>query len=287
MAKYVSVEGIARRYPGATIFEDLWFDVKRGEFVCLVGHSGCGKTTVLNILAGLEAPSEGGVIVDGTEITGPSLDRAVIFQGHALMPWMTAEQNVAFALSCRHPSWPKAKLREEARKALEKVGLGHAAEKKPAQLSGGMKQRVGIARALAIAPKMLLMDEPFSALDALTRGALQDEVSRLVTEADQTAFMITHDVDEAILLADRILLMTNGPDARLAEVVVNTLPRPRTRATLHHMDGYHALRDHILDFLITRSRTLAGKRPEGWDPKAVPEVRPAELHAPPPPRAAA
>jgi nitrate/nitrite transport system ATP-binding protein len=145
MAKYVSVEGIARRYPGATIFEDLWLDVKRGEFVCLVGHSGCGKTTVLNILAGLEAPSEGGVIVDGQEITGPSLDRAVIFQGHALMPWMTAEQNVAFALSCRHPSWPKARLREEARKALEKVGLGHAAEKKPAQLSGGMKQRVGIA----------------------------------------------------------------------------------------------------------------------------------------------
>jgi nitrate/nitrite transport system ATP-binding protein len=284
---YVSVEAIARRYPGATIFEDLWFSVNRGEFVCLVGHSGCGKTTVLNILAGLEAPSDGVVIVDGQEITGPSLDRAVIFQGHALMPWMTAEQNVAFALSCRHRSWSKAKLREAARAALDKVGLGHAAEKRPAQLSGGMKQRVGIARALAIAPKMLLMDEPFSALDALTRGALQEEVSRLVTEADQTAFMITHDVDEAILLADRILLMTNGPDARLAEVVVNTLPRPRDRASLHHMPGYHELRDHILDFLITRSRTLAGKTPVGWDPKAVPEVRPAQPQVTPPPRAAA
>jgi nitrate/nitrite transport system ATP-binding protein len=274
MSRYVSVEGIARRYPGATIFEDLWFDIRRGEFVCLVGHSGCGKTTVLNILAGLEAPSDGVVIVDGREISGPSLDRAVIFQGHALMPWMSAEQNVSFALSCRHPRWSRAQLREAARAALERVGLTAAAEKKPAQLSGGMKQRVGIARALAIAPKMLLMDEPFSALDALTRGALQEEVSRLVTDADQTAFMITHDVDEAILLADRILLMTNGPDARLAEVVVNTLPRPRDRASLHHMPGYHELRDHILDFLITRSRTLAGRPPAGWNPRDVPEVRP-------------
>ncbi len=276
---YLSVEGIARRYPVATIFEDLWFGVDRGEFVCLVGHSGCGKTTVLNILAGLETPSAGTVIMGGEEIAGPSLDRAVIFQGHALMPWMTAEQNVAFALSCRNPAWPRARLREAARDALARVGLEVAAEKKPAQLSGGMKQRVGIARALAIAPRMLLMDEPFSALDALTRGALQDEVARLVAEADQTAFMITHDVDEAILLADRILLMTNGPEARLAEVVVNTLPRPRTRATLHHLPGYHPLRDHILDFLITRSRTLAGAPPPGWDPRRAPEVRPAEPEA--------
>jgi nitrate/nitrite transport system ATP-binding protein len=275
MTKYVSVESIARRYPGATIFENLWFDIRRGEFVCLVGHSGCGKTTVLNILAGLEAPSDGVVIVDGQEIVGPSLDRAVIFQGHALMPWMTAEQNVGFALSCRHRDWNGARLREAAREALHRVGLEAAAQKKPAQLSGGMKQRVGIARALAIAPKMLLMDEPFSALDALTRGALQEEVSRLVTEAEQTAFMITHDVDEAILLADRILLMTNGPDARLAEIVVNTLPRPRDRANLHHMPGYHEIRDHILDFLITRSRTLAGKPPAGWNPRDVPEIRPA------------
>jgi nitrate/nitrite transport system ATP-binding protein len=158
---------------------------------------------------------------------------------------------------------------------LNKVGLAQAAERKPAQLSGGMKQRVGIARALAINPKMLLMDEPFSALDALTRGSLQEEVSRLVTELGQTAFMITHDVDEAILLADRILLMTNGPEARIAEVVINTLPKPRIRATLHHQPGYHELRDHIMDFLITRSRTLAGAPPPGWDPKHPPEVRPA------------
>lgn len=272
---YVSVEGISRIFPGHVVFRDLWFGVDRGEFVCLVGHSGCGKTTVLNILAGLDAPDRGGVIVDGQEIGGPSLDRAVIFQGHALLPWLTAEGNVAFALSCRHPRWGRAELREAARAALAKVGLLESAGRKPAQLSGGMKQRVGIARALALEPKMLLMDEPFSALDALTRGALQDEVARLVAEARQTAFMITHDVDEAILLADRILLMTNGPDARLAEIVVNTLPKPRNRATLHKLPGYHALRDHILEFLLTRSRTLAGSRPAGWDPKVPPRVSPA------------
>ncbi|MFZ4408372.1 MAG: ABC transporter ATP-binding protein [Paracraurococcus sp.] len=277
---YVSVEGVTRAYPGHVVFRDLWFGVNRGEFVCLVGHSGCGKTTVLNILAGLDAPNAGAVFVDGQAIAGPSLDRAVIFQGHALMPWMTAEANVAFALSCRHRDWGKAKLREAARQALAEVGLAEAAERKPSQLSGGMKQRVGIARALALRPKMLLMDEPFSALDALTRGALQDEVARLVAEANQTAFMITHDVDEAILLADRILLMTNGPDARCAEVVVNTLPKPRNRATLHKLPGYHALRDHILEFLLTRSRTLAGTRPAEWDPKSPPEVRPAEAPLP-------
>ncbi len=272
---YAAVEGIARRFPGLTVFQDVWFGVNRGEFVCLVGHSGCGKTTILNILAGLDTPSEGAVLMDGRELNGPSLDRAVIFQGHALMPWLTAEQNVAFALGCRHPGWGRARLREAAREALGKVGLSAAAERKPAQLSGGMKQRVGIARALAINPKMLLMDEPFSALDALTRGSLQEEVSRLVTELGQTAFMITHDVDEAILLADRILLMTNGPEARIAEVVINELPKPRVRATLHHQPGYPGWRDHIRDFLITRSRTLAGKPPEGWDARRPPEVRPA------------
>jgi nitrate/nitrite transport system ATP-binding protein len=279
---YVSVEGIARRYGATTIFEDVWFGIARGEFACLVGHSGCGKTTILNILAGLESPDEGAVIVDGTEISGPSLDRAVIFQGHALMPWMSAAGNVAFALSCRHRDWSRAKCDAAAREALKRVGLTQAADRKPAELSGGMKQRVGIARALALNPKMLLMDEPFSALDALTRGSLQDEVARLVAETQQTAFMITHDVDEAILLADRILLMSNGPGARIAEVVVNTLPKPRTRANLHHMPGYHALRDHVLDFLITRSKAFDAKAPPaGWSPRGVPEVSPAAVVPPP------
>ena len=274
---WLSVEGIARHYGGRTVFRDVWFGVDRGEFVVLIGHSGCGKTTILNILAGLEAPDAGSIVMDGREVTGPALDRAVIFQSHALLPWLTALGNVAFAVRSRHRAWPRQKVLGHAGAVLELVGLADAAHRKPSELSGGMKQRVGIARALAIAPSLLLMDEPFSALDALTRGTLQDEVLRLVSDRQQTAFMITHDVDEAILLADRILLMTNGPDARVAEVVVNTLPRPRLRRDIHHAPGYYDLRNHIVDFLVSRSRALAGTRPAGWTGKTVPEVRPAEL----------
>ncbi len=275
MRPWLSVEGIARRHGGRAVFQDVWFGVERGEFVSLIGHSGCGKTTILNILAGLDAPDSGGVLMDGKPVTGPALDRAVIFQSHALLPWLTALGNVAFAVRSRHRGWTRAQVEGRAAEVLELVGLAEAARRKPAELSGGMKQRVGIARALAIAPQLLLMDEPFSALDALTRGALQDEVLRLVSDAGQTAFMITHDVDESILLADRILLMTNGPDARLAEVVVNTLPRPRIRTDIHHAPGYYELRNHVVDFLVTRSRTLAASRPDGWTGRLVPEVRPA------------
>ena len=274
---WLSIEGIARRYGDRPVFRDVWFGVERGEFVALIGHSGCGKTTILNILAGLEAPDAGGIVMDGQEVSGPALDRAVIFQSHALLPWLTAQGNVAFAVRSRHRDWSKAKVQDQARRVLDLVGLGDAAGRKPAELSGGMKQRVGIARALAVNPALLLMDEPFSARDALTRGTLQDEVLRLVAGGQQTAFMITHDVDEAILLADRILLMTNGPDARVAEVVVNTLPRPRDRQTIHRTPGHYALRNHIVDFLVTRSRALAGTRPPGWDGRSVPEVRPADL----------
>ena len=273
---WCSIEGIARAYGERTVFRDLWFGVERGEFVALIGHSGCGKTTILNILAGLEAPDDGALVMDGHEISGPSLDRAVIFQSHALYPWLTALGNVAFALKSRHPKWSKAEIEARARQALELVGLKDAALQKPSELSGGMKQRVGIARALSLEPAMLLMDEPFSALDALTRGTLQDEVVGLVGGGKQTAFMITHDVDEAILLADRILLMTNGPDARLAEIVINTLPRPRDRANLHRQPGYYALRNHIVDFLVTRSRLLAGTRPPGWTGRDVLHITPTD-----------
>jgi nitrate/nitrite transport system ATP-binding protein len=272
---WLSIEGISRRYGPTTVFEQCSFGVNEGEFVCLIGHSGCGKTTILNILAGLETPDDGVVVLNGREISGPALDRSVVFQQHALMPWLTAQANVAFAVKSRHRDWSSEKIQARAYDVLTTVGLAAAAQKKPAELSGGMKQRVGIARALAAEPRLLLMDEPFSALDALTRGTLQDEVLRLVAGGQQTAFMITHDVDEAILLADRILLMTNGPQARLAEIVINTLPRPRQRATLHHTPGFYALRNHIVDFLVTRSRTLAGSRPEGWDGRHIPEVTPA------------
>ena len=274
MHPYLSVEGIARRYGSRTVFRDLWFGVERGEFVVLIGHSGCGKTTILNILAGLEAPDDGALVMDGHEISGPSLDRAVIFQSHALYPWLSARDNVGFALRSKHPKWSKAEINDRAQAALELVGLKDAAMQKPSELSGGMKQRVGIARALSLEPAMLLMDEPFSALDALTRGTLQDEVVGLVGGGKQTAFMITHDVDEAILLADKIILMTNGPDARIAEIVVNSMPRPRDRASLHREPGYYELRNHIVDFLVTRSRLLAGTRPDGWNGRNVPLVMP-------------
>ncbi|MFN4166353.1 MAG: ABC transporter ATP-binding protein [Ferrovibrio sp.] len=269
---FISVEGLKRQFPGndKAVFEDLWFGVEKGEFVCIIGHSGCGKTTVLNILAGLDRPSDGAIIFDGKAVEGPSLDRAVVFQGHALMPWMSVLDNVLFAVQSRWPDWPKAKAAEHARKYIAMVGLAGAEAKKPAQLSGGMKQRVGIARALSIEPKTLLMDEPFSALDALTRGTLQDEVLRLRSATNLTVFMITHDVDEAMLLADRIVLMTNGPGARIAEILVNTLPKDRSRETLHQLPDYYPIRNHLLDFLVRRSKAFTP--PAGWDARKPPHV---------------
>ena len=274
----IRAEAIGKTFGGETltaVFEDVWFDVKRGEFVVLIGHSGCGKTTILNILAGLDAPSSGVVLVDEREIDGPSLDRAVIFQSHALMPWMSVQANVAFAIRSRWPRWPREKVKAHAQKFIDLVGLTGSEKKKPAQLSGGMKQRVGIARALSIEPKMLLMDEPFSALDALTRGTLQDEVLRICQATNQTVFMITHDVDEAILLADRIVLMTNGPRAKIAEIVVNTMPRERTRHDMHKHPHYYRIRNHIIEFLVDRSKAFDQEiATRGYDAKHPPLVSP-------------
>ena len=279
MSTFISIEAIARRFGNTTIFENLWLSMQRGEFVCVIGHSGCGKTTILNILAGLDAPSEGAVIVDGQAIEGPSLDRAVIFQGHSLLPWRTVLGNVAYAVSSRHRSWSTREVNAHAQKFIDLVGLTGAEHKRPAELSGGMKQRVGIARALSIEPKIMLMDEPFSALDALTRGTLQDEVRRICTDTGQTVFMITHDVDEAIYLADKVVLMTNGPGAVLAEIVENPLPKSRARADFHKHPLYYAVRNHILDFLVERSRTFRAQAGASYDPRNVPRIRPG---APPP-----
>ncbi|MDX9843982.1 MAG: ABC transporter ATP-binding protein [Aquabacterium sp.] len=243
------------------VFADVSFTLDRGEFVCVIGRSGCGKTTILNVLAGLDTATAGHVFMESREMVGPSLERGVVFQGHALMPWLTVRQNIAFAVKSRWPDWSVAQTNAHVEKFVQQVGLTPAIDKKPSQLSGGMKQRVGIARAFSIQPKMLLLDEPFGALDALTRGTIQDELMGIVRETHQTVFMITHDVDEAILLADRILLMSNGAETDqgykpggIAEVVVNPLPRERTRATLHHLDGYYDLRNHIVDFLVSRAK---------------------------------
>ena len=280
----ISIEGLTKRYPEPggkgtmTVFENVWFTVDPGEFVCIIGHSGCGKSTILNILAGLDTPTEGVVVVGGKAVEGPSLDRAVIFQSHALMPWRTALGNVELGVASRHRQWTREEVRAHAMKYLDLVHLTGSETKKPAQLSGGMRQRVGIARALAIEPKILLMDEPFSALDALTRGSLQDEVLAIRAKTQQTTFMITHDVDEALLLADRILLMTNGPNARIAEIVENTLPASRTREGLHKEPDYYPLRNHLIEFLVTRSKAMAGREasPVAGTRSYPPVVRPAE-----------
>src|SRR5262247_1428035 len=278
--KFISIEGVSKRFPASgsgstTVFEELWLSMARGEFVCIIGHSGCGKTTVLNILAGLEPPSDGTVIVDKQAIEGPSLDRAVIFQSHALLPWLTVMGNVAYAVSSKWRSHGKGEVERQSQKFIDLVGLTGAEHKRPAELSGGMKQRVGIARALSIEPKIMLMDEPFSALDALTRGTLQDEVRRICLETGQTVFMITHDVDEAIYLADRVVLMTNGPDAIFAEIVENPLPKDRKRADVHKHPLYYGVRNHIIDFLVSRSKGFAEEvKGGGYDRRQVPVVRP-------------
>jgi nitrate/nitrite transport system ATP-binding protein len=292
---FLQVENLARAYPSptggddVTVFDHVNFRIHKGEFICVTGHSGCGKSTILNILAGLDSASAGNVFMDGREVSGPSLDRGVIFQSHALMPWLTVLENVTFAVKSRWPSWSKQKIRDHAMRYIELVGLKGAEHKKPSQLSGGMKQRVGIARAFSIEPKMLLMDEPFGALDALTRGVIQDELLKICAETQQTVFMITHDVDEAILLSDKIMLMSNGPHARIAEIVNNTLPRPRDRSVMHKHAHYYPIRNHLVDFLVSRSKQFGSLRdapgapssPTVFDPSDLVESEPAVVPAPP------
>ncbi len=264
---FLEISLLTKRFPSPkgeeplTVFENATFSIEKGEFVCIIGHSGCGKSTIMNILAGLDTPTEGGVIMNGKEISGPSLDRGVVFQNYSLLPWLSALKNVMFGVRARHPEWSKAKVEEHSLKYLSMVGIKDGAEfRKPSQLSGGMRQRVSIARAFANHPELLLLDEPFGALDALTRGTIQDELIKVWSATEQTVFMITHDVDEAILLADRILLMTNGPYARVAESVVVDIPRPRDRTEIIHQPAYYKIRNHLVEFLAKRSKELAGKK---------------------------
>jgi len=246
--------------PGGTgqvcVFRDVAFGVEQGEFLTMVGHSGCGKSTLLNIIAGLETASLGGVVIEGREIAGPGMDRMVVFQNFCLMPWMTVSQNVRLAVRSAYPASTRDQVDDCVARYVEMVGLAGAEHKRPAALSGGMRQRVGLARAFATEPKVLLLDEPFAQIDALTRGVIQEELVRMWTSSRNTVFMVTHDVDEAILLSDRIALMTNGPDARLAEIVEVKLPRPRSRADVIDEPEYARLRSHIIHFLVERSRHL-------------------------------
>lgn len=255
---FLEVDGLCKVYPDGQggefrVFENIRFSLEKGEFVCVIGHSGCGKSTILNVLAGLDRASQGNVVMNGKEVTGPGLERGVVFQNYSLLPWKTALKNVMFAVQARWPDWPREQVRKHSEHYLRMVGLESALHRKPAQLSGGMRQRVSIARAFATRPELLLLDEPFGALDALTRGVIQDELVKIWGETRQTVFMITHDVDEAILLSDRIFLMSNGPDARIAESIRVGIPHPRSRATIFQEPGYHRIRDYLVDFLVNRS----------------------------------
>ncbi|MES2089709.1 MAG: ABC transporter ATP-binding protein [Pseudomonadota bacterium] len=232
---------------------DINLGIDKGEFVTLIGHSGCGKSTLLNLISGLLKATDGAVICDNKEINSPGPERGVVFQNHSLLPWLTCYQNVYLAVDrVFGAKEAKEQLKKRTLDSLELVGMGHAATKRPHEISGGMKQRVGIARALAMEPKVLLMDEPFGALDALTRAHLQDELLKIVARTKSTVVMVTHDVDEAVLLSDRIVMMTNGPAATIGEILTVPLVRPRNRVELAEDPTYIHCRKAVLDFLYTR-----------------------------------
>lgn len=232
--------------------------ISKGEFVSLIGHSGCGKSTVLNIVAGLYQASTGGVILDGREVNEPGPERAVVFQNHSLLPWLSCYENVELAVrQVFKGSKSRREMREWIEHNLNLVQMMHAKEKRPSEISGGMKQRIGIARALAMQPKVLLMDEPFGALDALTRAHLQDSVMEIHASLGNTVIMITHDVDEAVLLSDRIVMMSNGPSASIGDILQVDLPRPRNRMALANEPRYHQYRAAVLEFLYERQHRPA------------------------------
>ncbi|MCE1238941.1 MAG: ABC transporter ATP-binding protein [Azonexaceae bacterium] len=257
MEKFVQIEKVGQTFDtkkGKFIaLRDIDLSLKKGEFVALIGHSGCGKSTLLNLIAGLTKPTTGALICDGREIAGPGPERAVVFQNHSLLPWLTCFENIYLAVERVFSGKEgKAKLKARTQAAIEMVGLAHAAYKYPHEISGGMKQRVGIARALSMEPKVLLMDEPFGALDALTRAKLQDELMKICDKTQSTVVMVTHDVDEAVLLSDRIVMMTNGPAATIGEILDVNLPRPRDRLVLAHDPAYIDCRARVLEFLYEK-----------------------------------
>jgi nitrate/nitrite transport system ATP-binding protein len=255
--RYLQIDGVrmvfdTKKGPFCAL-DAIGLDVCAGEFVSMIGHSGCGKSTLLNIVAGLLEPSEGYIFLANREVRGPGPDRGVVFQNHSLLPWLTCYENVHLAVErVFGAAEKKASLRERVHRSLELVQLGHARDKYPHELSGGMKQRVGIARALSIEPKVLLLDEPFGALDALTRARLQDELMRIVAATGRTVLMVTHDVDEAVLLSDRVVMMTNGPAATIGGILAIDLPRPRDRIELAGNRQYVALRTELLEFLYRK-----------------------------------
>ncbi|XXN65292.1 ABC transporter ATP-binding protein [Enterobacter ludwigii] len=262
MNPIIRVQQVSQRFNTAggefLALDNVSFDIHEGETLSLIGHSGCGKSTLLNLVAGLTQPSSGVLLCENREISGPGPERAVVFQNHSLLPWLTAYQNVELAVQqVFKGQMSKGEMREWIEHNLNRVQMGHALHKRPSEISGGMKQRVGIARALAMKPRVLLLDEPFGALDALTRAHLQDSVMRIQQELNTTIVLITHDVDEAVLLSDRVLMMTNGPAAQVGDILAINLPRPRSRVALADEPRYHQLRQQILHFLYEKQTAVA------------------------------
>lgn len=261
---HLNIDHISMAFPTPdgeyVAIQDIDLEMQKGEFVSLIGHSGCGKSTVLNVVAGLHRATKGGVVLDGKEVDEPGPERAVVFQNHSLLPWLSAYENVelavkqVFARSNKKRSKSKAEMKDWIEHNLRLVHMDHAMHKRPDEISGGMKQRVGIARALAMEPKVLLMDEPFGALDALTRAHMQESLMEIHADLGNTVIMITHDVDEAVLLSDRIVMMTNGPAAGIGEILQIDLPRPRNRVTLSGDEKYNHYRHEVLKFLYERQR---------------------------------
>jgi len=255
-SNFLEFDGVSKIYPTAngsyTVLEDVNLTIKEGEFICLIGHSGCGKSTLLNMVSGLNKPSAGQVKLKNQRITEPGPDRMVIFQNYCLLPWKTAYENVYLAVEQVYKHKSPQERKEITLEHLELVGLTDAINKKPAQLSGGMKQRVAIARALATRPEVLIMDEPFGALDPITREEMQEELLKIWEAHPATVLMITHDLDEALFLADRLVMMTNGPSANIGEVLEIPFERPRNRTKLMENPQYYELRNYALDFLFRR-----------------------------------
>lgn len=257
MSQFLSLKNVEKRFPipgkdDYVAVTDVNLEIKKNEIIAIIGHSGCGKSTLLNMISGLDMQSEGSIVLNENEIKGPGPERAVVFQNHSLLPWLSVYENIEMAVKKVMPKLSASELRARVEKYVSMVNLDHAKDKMPGEISGGMKQRVGIARALSINPEVLLMDEPFGALDSLTRANLQEHLMRIQQSVENTVIIITHDIDEAVLLSDKVVMMTNGPEATIGEILEVNLDRPRNRVELQHDPEYIRCREAILSFLYEK-----------------------------------
>src|SRR5436190_14268088 len=274
---FLELTNVAKSYGGAPVLSDINLKIEKGEFVAIVGYSGAGKTTFISLIAGLLQPDQGTLTLNGLEITAPGPDRGIVFQNYSLLPWLTVYENILLAVNQVFPNWADTKKHQHTEKYIAMVNLTPAREKYPSELSGGMRQRVSVARALAMDPQILLLDEPLSALDALTRATLQDEISRIWSENQKTVVMITNDVDEGILLADRVIPLSAGPKATLGPSIPVNLPRPRDRKAINHDPRFKEIRHRVLDFLLGpggKAVTVVTKK------LLLPDIEPEDLNIP-------